>query len=291
MTKMQTQYVTTIALDEDRLAKDLEQSAAFRYSEAYSNYLIGGPWKSVVLWGAGGDSGTGVLSEYTYDQPAAFTEYGDQLPYLGELITNTVDLTRLQFVRLAVISDSVIVPHRDYLELTDTAEGARWAHRLHIPLITHENCLFSEDNVVYRMLPGEAWFFDAGQIHSVVSLSNATRIHLIFDFDDQSDGSALVKVGQQGRGNGIPVNRRVDRPPLADFNRASLLRLADMLTMDNFREVFSIIIKTHFRWDGGENFAWDTMTGVARACKDPAVLPHTLEMLRYYTLDRSGSKE
>jgi hypothetical protein len=288
---MKTQYVSTIQLDEDRLAKDLEHSASFHFSEAYSNYLIGGPWKSAVLWATGGASGTGVLTNYAYDQQATFTEYGNQLPYIEELITNTVDLGQLQFVRLAVFSDSVIIPHRDFLELDDLPEDARSAHRLHIPLVTHDNCFFSEDNVVYRMRAGEVWYFDAAQVHSVASLSSAPRIHLIFDFADRPGAGPLVTVEHENRGERIPPDRRVDRPPLPDAHRANLLRLANVLTMDTFGEVFSIVIKTHFRWDGGENFAWETMTTLARACKDPTVLPHALELLRYFTLDRSGSKE
>jgi hypothetical protein len=288
---MRTQYVTTIPVDEARLRKDLEQSTSFQYSEAYSDYLIGGPWKSAMLWSTGGDSGTGVLTNYAYDQRPTFTEYGERLPYVRELIANTVDVSRLQFVRLAVFSDSVIVPHRDFLELTDLPEEARSAHRLHIPLVTHENCFFSEDNVVYRMRAGEVWYFDAARIHSVASLSPAPRIHLIFDFADRDGTGSLVTAEHPDAADGIPADRRVDRPPLPDEARAALRRLGDLLTMDNFREVFSIVIKTHFRWDGGEDFAWDTITELARACHDPAVLPHTLELLRYYTLHRSGSKE
>ncbi|GAA1510321.1 hypothetical protein GCM10009677_49110 [Sphaerisporangium rubeum] len=288
---MRTRYVKTIGLDEDRLAKDLEESESFQYSEAYSNYLIGGPWKSAMVWATGGDTGSGVLTNYAYDQRSTFTEYGSRLPYVQEIITNVADLGRLQFVRLAVFSDSVIVPHRDFLELSDVPEESRSAHRLHIPLVTHENCFFSEDNVVYRMRAGEIWYFDAARIHSVASLSSAPRIHLIFDFANRSGDGPLVNGEPEPEGENIPAGRRVDRPALPDDRRAALLRLADVLTMDSFREVFSIVIKTHFRWDGGENFAWDTMTELARACDDPAVLPHTMELLRYYTLDRSGSKE
>jgi L-proline cis-4-hydroxylase len=288
---MRTRYVASVALDEARLAKDLEQAASFRYSEAYSNYLIGGPWKSAMLWATGGDSGSGVLTNYAYDQRASFTEYGRQLPYLQELITDVADLAQLQFVRLAVFSDSVIIPHRDFLELADLPEQARSAHRLHIPLVTHENCFFSEDNIVYRMRKGEVWFFDAARIHSVASFSDAARIHLIFDFADRPGAGPLVKVDDETADGGIPADHRVDRRPLSGADRANLMRLSDVLTMDTFREVFSIVIKAHFRRDGGENFAWDAMTAIARGSGDPAVPAHTDELLRYYTLDRAGSKQ
>src|SRR5262245_8928730 len=138
-----TRYVTTIRLDADPLTKDLEHTATFRYSEAYSDYLIGGPWKDCVLWAAlGGDSG------------------------------DAVDLTRLNFVRLVPIASTVIIPHRDLLELTDLPENGRNAHRVHIPLITNDNGFFSEANTAYRMKEGDIWFLDASQIHSVASFSN-----------------------------------------------------------------------------------------------------------------------
>ncbi len=284
---MRTKYVATVPLDEARLAKDLQQSASFRYSEAYSNYLIGGPWKSCMLWATGGDSGDGVLTNYSYDRGSTFTEYGRQLPYLQELITNTVDRSPLKFVRLARFSDSVIVPHRDFLELSDLPQDARSAHRVHLPLATHEQCFFSEDNIVYRMRAGEMWHFDASRIHSVASLADEPRIHLIFDFDDRSGTGPLVTIEDTGAGEGIPADRTVHRPPLSDTDRANLLDLAGVLTMDTFGEVFSIVIKKHFRFDGGEDFAWRTMTAIARACQDPDVLPHTLNLHRYYTLERN----
>lgn len=283
---MRTRYVATIPLDTARLAKDLAHSASFHFSEAYSDYLIGGPWKSVTLWATGGDSGDGILTNYDYGQAATFTDHGRQLPYLQEIITNTADLSRLNFVRLAVISNSVIVPHRDFLELGDIPDDARSAHRLHIPLVTHDQCFFSEDNVVYRMAAGEVWFFDASQIHSVASLSNATRTHLIFDFVERPGTGPLVTVDHGGQGDGIPADRAVARPPLPEAQRADLLRLADVLSMDTFGEVFSILIKKHFRYDGGDDFVWQTMMAIARASKDPAVISHTLELHRYYTLER-----
>ena len=81
------------------------------------------------------------------------------------------------------------------------------------------------------------------------------------------------------------------RPRLTDDARTALLRLADVLTMDNFYEIFSIVIKTHFRRDGGEHFAWDTMIELVRDSMDPAVLPHSEELRRYFTLDRSAGSE
>lgn len=285
---MRTHYVASIGLDEERLAKELDLSAAFHYSEAYSEYLCGGPWKSCMLWASGGDVGDGLITNYEYDRTAAFTDYGKQLPYLQELITEVFDLSRLTFARLARVSNSVIIPHRDLLELGDLPDDVRSVHRVHIPLATNENCFFGEGNTVYQMRRGEVWHLDASQIHSVAVLSQEPRVHLILDFPNTPGDGPMVKVGNYDEDTGVPDDRIVKRPPLPDDERAALLRLADVLTMDNFSEVFSIVIKKHFRFDGGENFAWNTLLQIARSCADPAVLPYVLDLHRYYTLERSA---
>lgn len=285
---MRTHYVATTSLDEVRLAKDLEQSDAFLWSEAYSDYLFGGAWKSCMLWARGGDTGDGVVTNYDHEQPSTFTPYGNQLLYLRELITSVADLDRLNFVRLAKVANSVIIPHRDLLELSELPDDTRNAHRMHIPLATNEDCFFNEGNTVFRMRKGEVWFLDASEIHSVAVLSNQPRVHLMFDFVNTPSTKPLITIDGDGPDAGIPDERTVERPPLTDADRSDLLRLADVLTMDTVNEIFSIVIKKHFRYDGGDDFVWNTMIAIAGASKDAAVLRHTDELRRYYTLERSA---
>jgi L-proline cis-4-hydroxylase len=285
---MRTHYVATTQLDEDGLAKDLEQSASFVWSEAYSDYLFGGAWKSCMLWARGGDTGDGVVTNYAHDRPSTFTSYGNQLPYLRDLITTIADLDRLNFVRLAKVANSVIIPHRDLLELSELPDDTRNAHRMHIPLATNEDCFFNEGNTVFRMRKGEVWFLDASQIHSVAALSTVPRIHLMLDFVDVPSSKPLITIDGEGPDAGIPDDRTVKRPPLTDADYSDLLRLADVLTMDTYNEIFSIVIKKHFRYDGGDDFVWNTMTAISGACKDSALLDHTNELRRHYTLERTA---
>ncbi|MGH3217155.1 MAG: aspartyl/asparaginyl beta-hydroxylase domain-containing protein [Streptosporangiaceae bacterium] len=280
--------MATTELDDARLAKDLERSASFVWSEAYSNYLFGGAWKSCMLWARGGDNGDGIMANYDHGQPSTFTQHGDQLPYLRDLIATVADLDRLNFVRLAKVSNSVIIPHRDLLELSELPDDTRNVHRVHIPLATNENNFFNQGNTVFRMRKGEVWFLDASDIHSVAALSNEPRVHLIFDFVNVPSSKPLITIDGAAEDAGIPDDRTVKRPSLADADYAGLMRLADVLTMDTFSEVFSIIIKKHFRYDGGDGFAWNTMIEIARASKDAAVLPHVEELRRYYILERSA---
>lgn len=283
-----THFVATTSLDEVRLARDLEESASFVWSEAYSDYLFGGAWKSCMLWAPGGDDGDGVVTNYANEQPSTFTHYGLRLAYLRELIGSVADLNRLNFVRLAKVSNSVIIPHRDLLELANLPDMDRNAHRMHIPLVTNEDCFFSEGNSVFRMRQGEVWFLDASEIHSVAVLSNEQRIHLIFDFVDQPSSAPLVKVDGDSHCTGIPGQSSVQRPRLSDADQVQLRQLANVLTMDTFNEIFSIVIKKHFRYDGGEDFVWNTMVEMAAVSDDPEVRRHAEEQRSYFTLERSA---
>jgi L-proline cis-4-hydroxylase len=285
---MRTHYVATKSLDELRLAKDLKQIDSFLWSEAYSDYVFGGAWKSCMLWARGGEAGNGVVTSYDHDRPSAFTQYSEQVPYLRELITTVADLSRLNFVRLAMVSNSVIIPHRDLLELSELPDDTRNAHRMHIPLATNDDCFFNEGNTVFRMRKGEVWFLDAAQIHSVAVLSNEPRVHLMFDFVDVPSTRALITLQGESEAVGIPDDRTVKRPALTEAEYSSLLRLADVLTMDTFSEIFSIVIKNHFRHDGGDDFVWNTMIAIARASANPEVLAHADELRRHYTLERSA---
>jgi hypothetical protein len=287
---MRTQRVGSVALDEARLRKDLDHVATTPFSEAYSNYLIGGPWKSWVLWSPGGDRGDGVMTTYDYAESASFTDCARGLPYLQELITSVADTERLNFVRLAMFSDSVIVPHRDYIELADLPEASRHEHRVHLPLVTHDECYFSDGAQVYRMRAGEVWFLDAAQVHAAASFVKEPRIHLIFDMVGRPSADPLLKVGDGRTDGSVPQDRVVHRPPLSPADRDALAALAGVLTEDTYGEVFSIVVKKHFRVDGGKDFAWRTMSALAEACADPGVVTRVREQRRYYELERSAEE-
>jgi hypothetical protein len=231
-----------------------------------------------------------VVTKYDHRQPAAFTQFGNQLPYLRELITTVVDLDRLNFVRLAKVRNSVIIPHRDLLELGDLPDDIRNAHRVHIPLVTNEDCFFNEGNTVFRMRKGEIWFLDASEIHSVAVLSTEERVHLMLDFVNVPSAKPLITIEGRSADAGIPEDRTVERPPLTDAARASLLRLADVMTMETVNEIFSIVIKKHYRYDGGEDFVWNTMIDIARASADKATLRHVEDLHRYFTVERSAAE-
>lgn len=284
---MRTQRIGRLDIDQPRLLAELEQMSTFVFSDAYSDYLCGGPWKSCMLWSSGGSVGDGLITNYDHDKASAWTEYAERLPYLCGMIERSFHLDHLNFARLAVISNSVIIPHRDLLELGEIPVHARNAHRLHVPLVTNEACYFAEENIVYRMKFAEAWFFDASSIHSAASFSEQSRVHLLLDFADVRDAGKLVKFKPDEQA-GIPRDSICSRPKMTEAERASLLSLADVIDLDNFKDVFSLVIKKHYRKDGGPNFIWDTMTSIAEASRNPAVSLKVRELHEYFLLKRSA---
>src|SRR5271166_5457346 len=157
---MSTKLLGKLDLDQERLLSDLERSLDFRYSEPYMEFNFGRPWKSVMLWAPGGEVGDDIIAHYDTGKPSGITAHGQQLPYIREIIEKNFVVENVTFARLAVATDIVMVPHRDYVELSDPVARQRAAHRLHVSLATSEDCLFAEEDVVYRMGAGEVWFLD-----------------------------------------------------------------------------------------------------------------------------------
>ncbi|MEU5635910.1 aspartyl/asparaginyl beta-hydroxylase domain-containing protein [Streptomyces rishiriensis] len=281
---MRTRLLGKLDLDQARLSKDLERSADFRYSEPYMEFNFGRPWKSLMVWAPGGEVGDDIIAHYDATSASGVTAYGEQLPYIREIIEKNFSIENVTFARLAEVSDMVIVPHRDYVELTDPVTRRRAAHRLHVSLTTTEDCLFTEEDVVYRMNSGEVWFLDAGKLHGAGVLSTTRRVHLILDLADVSQDEMLRFDAVPSVGIPEPSIRR--RPPLSDREQQAILALASVVDMDNLSEVFALVIKKSYRRAGGPDFVWSTMADIARRSKDEAIIAKIAEWYRHCVQER-----
>lgn len=282
---MRTQMLGRVAIDQPRLLEELELSRDFQYAEQYPEFQSGQPWKTCMLWSCGGEVGDGIIAHYDTSQPAQPTIYGEQLPYLRKLVEESVAVEHLLFCRLVVMTNAVLLPHRDFLEFTEKPAEARAAHRLHIPLATNENCLFMENNTTYRMFFGEIWSLDVSQMHSAAVLSDTRRIHLIMDFADVPDG-ALLRT-EQIPCDGIPEGHEVVRPVLCDREREAIGALSGVVDAENLAEVFGIVIRKNYRRDGGDRFAWDAMTEIARSSGKSAIAARIDELYTLCMLERN----
>ncbi len=284
---MRTHRIGTWEIDADKLAAEMELTRSFTFTESYPEFVAGRLSKEVMLWTPGGETGDSVIAHYDRDLPSAPTEWGMRLPYLMQLVEQHLDVSRICFMRLAVLSNMVHVPHRDYLEFETGATGqARPAHRLHVPLVTDEHCLFLEENTVYRMRFGESWFLDASREHSSAVLADTVRSHLIVDFVDTEDTSLLVLAGSDPS-VGIPPENLLARPPLPDSARQGLLSLATIADRDNLADLFGVIAKKVYRFDCGIGFFWNTVAEIARRLPDPELADYVAGLPDYFMLARS----
>jgi hypothetical protein len=135
------------------------------------------------------------------------------------------------------------------------------------------------------MKAGEVWFLDVREVHSAAVLSDLRRVHLILDFTDAESMGDLVELHPEYEG--IPQDSVCDRPPLGEEESEHLLALAGVLDMDNYRDVFGILIKKQYRRDGGKDFFWRTVEEIAGRTTDATVAEHVRGLARYYLMERA----
>lgn len=65
----------------------------------------------------------------------------------------------------------------------DAGESLHVGHRVHIPIITNDNCFFTVDNECINMQAGEMWEINnTNKTHSVKNVGDCDRVHLIVDW-------------------------------------------------------------------------------------------------------------
>jgi len=81
---------------------------------------------------------------------------------------------RLILTRLAAGAE--ITPH------ADDGHSLKRCHRIHVPIFTHSDCLFTVGGLTWNMPEGEMWEINNRRIHAVKNGGTAPRIHLILDY-------------------------------------------------------------------------------------------------------------
>lgn len=226
--------IGAIAVDAERAAADLAAVEPFGYLVAYDEFVCGS-WRTCMLWNANGEADDTEIKDY--EGPAKMTRFGARVGYVRELLEATFDLEELRFARLARLGPgSVIVPHRDFLELDSTLT------RIHVPLETADTCYASEESTIYRMRLGEVWSLDATRPHSIANFSSGNRTHLLLDFATDPESHVVP----DGADDWIPDDAVVPRRPLYPGEREAFLRLAEIVDPTNVRDVLSMLIRRYF---------------------------------------------
>lgn len=83
------------------------------------------------------------------------------------------------FIRLLLtrlMPDAAITPH------ADDGHSLKRCHRIHMPIVTHPDCLFTVGDLTWNMPAGELWEINNRRVHAVRNGGAAARIHLIMDY-------------------------------------------------------------------------------------------------------------
>lgn len=268
-----TRRLAQLTLDEAALKEDLSRSDSFRFTEEYSEFSCGA-WKGTALCNQSGQSDDTRITDY--EGSYQVTDHGRRMPYVMSLINTHFRTDRLRFARLARMTPgSVLVPHRDYLELHQDLV------RIHIPLHTSSDCFNSENETIYQMKLGDIWFIDATQAHSAVSFFAEDRTHLIVDFSTPTVEDALAFAPEQAAG--IPSESLVPRRPLTDDELAAIRSLSSLISERNYRDVLSLLLKQYFVSDMSVSDIFDRACEMAEASGQDKVREQ-FEWLRQHSL-------
>jgi hypothetical protein len=162
----------------------------------------------------------------------------------------------------------VIRPHRDWVS------GDAAFVRFHIPLITNDHCLNSEDKRVYHMATGEIWQLSSERVHSGGCFSNDLRVHLVLDF--APDAMPLLAASAPSANPRPPPVRRA----LSAFELDAIEGLSHLVSSRNFDAVYDLLAPLHFEWEAhaGDVYAW--LRAIAERSGDPELTARSDRLTR-----------
>ncbi len=104
----------------------------------------------------------------------AFSGHIDSVIQIATMVLGTVSAKQAMLTRLRAGTE--IGRHKDKGELTAKT------HRIHIPIITNKDCIFTIEDESRYLNAGEIWMIDnVDRFHSVTNNGKENRIHLIID--------------------------------------------------------------------------------------------------------------
>ena len=278
---MNSRVIGTIDLDDQLLNLEIEKILHFGdVKEEYSEYRFG-IWKNYVLW-----NGSGNRKDTLFKGPdggGVKTEFGRQLNYLNSIIEANFHTEKIKMVRANLLSDALLIPHRDYVEFKDDAERLV---RIHVPIRTDSNCLHSEDGNVFHMRLGEVWFLDVSRVHSACNLSDNARISLVLDFC--LDNEPLESLLKQDRVETRPQTevQIADRKPLDENFLQAIAALKYVINPMNYRDIVLFLSRVHFYREVDQATMFEWLIDICRGQDDQSLLEKSLNFKTYMIKDR-----
>jgi hypothetical protein len=115
---------------------------------------------------------SGHLRVLRYPERGLFAEIDKLIDEAIKPLFKECDVMRVQLAELP--PGQIIRPHRDTKILS-------LIHRLHVPIVTHPDVVFTIAGQTYRLEEGNLYDLNNAVIHSVENRSDVLRVHLMVD--------------------------------------------------------------------------------------------------------------
>jgi hypothetical protein len=232
---MNTRRLGLIRLDYQKVNQDLAKIMNATLTDAYRDYAVG-KWQVANLLNEGGRNHAGSTEHNSTPLP---TPNLSLFPYIAGVIASTFQPAHLKSVRLMVVSSNgFILPHMDYLEFE------RGFTRIHIPLATNNLSFHCEEDTLFHMRLGEAWFLNGRRVHSAGCFSPNQRIHLIADFAAEVDPESVFLPGKLVECQQPPAV--IARSEFTEDELESIRSMVPFAHEANFKDIAALLGRVHF---------------------------------------------
>jgi len=163
-----------LMFDTERLKADLNRLQSKDWLKHINQRAHHGGWRALSLRSI--DGRTDTISVSDMDQARyADTPYLAVCDYLPEVLAQLK--CPLHSARLMSLAAGEEIKRHTDRELSFKDGYVR----LHIPIQTHPDVIFTIDDQQVHFAPGECWYMNANSPHQVINNSTQDRIHLVVD--------------------------------------------------------------------------------------------------------------
>jgi mannose-6-phosphate isomerase-like protein (cupin superfamily) len=166
--------------DPARMRAELERLEADAVWHNHPDYTVAGAgtWTAIALVSTDGDHTGPDSLRYRKGARGEATKLLLACPYIREVIgTFKTDIHRARLMSLK--PGTALSEHRDYGQQRYSVE--RGMIRVHVPIRSHPAVAWRLRGQKVPMEPGQAWYVNVCEPHSVENLSPVDRVHLVLD--------------------------------------------------------------------------------------------------------------
>lgn len=216
------------------------------------------------------------------------TEYGRRVSYIDQLIRENFTFNNMKMVRIRTLIDGMVIPHKDFVEMEERSRCLR----VFIPLEDNALSFQSDEENVFQMRKGEAWFLDAAIVHAAVNFSNKSRIALCLDYVCPEKIHHYEEIFSTLKSRSLPPRPTyVSRPNLkAGFEEGLITQLSQIITRYNFKDLVFLLTKIHFYKNVSITVCYDWLLDITKRQND-VDLVNKAESLREYLIKQRGFGE